>query len=414
MKMTLNSLPTVITKISIYIFFALFSSTLIIAGDTSQWRGPDRDGKYKESGLQKKWPKRGAELKWYITDLGDGYSSPAVTDELIILTGMKDKRGFVFAYSHDAKPVWTTEYGDEWTRSYEGTRTTPTIVNELTYISGAAGDVTCLKTETGKIVWQKNIKSEYDAKKIRWGLTESLLVHGDMVISTPGGENNMIAFNRFTGEQIWVSKGSKEASAYCSPMIVNHGGSDLIITMTAKSIIGIDAGTGELYWKFPHKTDYDIHPNTPYYKDGKLYCVSGYGTGGVQLLLSPDGKSVTEVWRNKTLDSQMDGFIVHENYIYGTSHKKPAWHCLDWETGKEMWVDPGIGKGNVIFADGLLYSYAEDGTVGLIDPSPQGFNLLSSFKIFKGTNQHWAHPVISNGVLYIRHGDTLLAYKIKD
>ncbi|NQU67239.1 MAG: PQQ-binding-like beta-propeller repeat protein, partial [Candidatus Marinimicrobia bacterium] len=284
----------------------------------------------------------------------------------------------------------------------------------LTYISGTIGDVTCLKTSSGDIVWQKNVKSEYDAEKIRWGLTESVLVLDDMVISTPGGKNNMVAFNRFTGEQIWVCNDSDEASAYCSPVLVKHGGTELIVTMTARSIIGVDASTGELYWKFPHKTSYDVNPNTPYYQDGKLYCVSGYGTGGVQLALSDDGKSVSRVWRDKTLDSQMDGFIVHDKYIYGTSHKKPAWHCLDWENGKEMWVDPGIGKGNVIFADGLLYSYAENGTVGLIEPSPNGFNLISSFKVSKGTNQHWAHPVINNGMLYIRHGDTLLAYKVKE
>jgi len=394
----------------------IFLSTIIFlyAGENSQWRGPDRSGIYPESGLLKSWPDGGPPILLEISGLGDGYSSPAVTDDLIIVTGMKEKRGFSFAFTKDGKPAWTTEYGEEWYRSYEGARTTPTVVGDLTYLSGALGDVTCLKTATGEIVWQKNTSSEYSAKSLRWGLTESLLVHGDLVYSTPGGKNNMVAFNRFSGQQVWVMQESEEASAYCSPVIVTTGEAEIIVTMTGRSIIGVDPINGKLLWKHPHITDYDINPNTPYYKEGKLYCVSGYGTGGVQLSLSPDGKAIKEIWRDEKMDVQMDGFIVHNGAIFGTSHKIPAWHCINWNSGQEMWVEPGIGKSNVIMADGLIYGYSQDGEVALIVPTTEGYKELSSFQIKKGSNQHWAHPVINSGVLYVRHGDILLAFNINE
>jgi len=141
--------------------------------------------------------------------------------------------------------------------------------------------------------------------------------------------------------------------------------------------------------------------------------VSGYGVGGIQLILSPDGNNIKEVWRNETLDSQMDAFIVLGDYIYGTSHQRPGWHCLKWETGEDIFTGPGLGKGNVIFADGLIYQYSDNGKVGLIRPNPEKFDLISSFEVTAGTMQHWAHPVISDGILYVRHGDTLMAYNIR-
>jgi len=400
-------------KFSLFLLSILFTINLLAADNTSQWRGPNRDGKYPDTDLLRKWPAEGPTLKWSLDGLGDGYSSPAVTENLVIVTGMKEKRGFAFAFTMNGEQVWATEYGEEWYKSYEGARTTPTVVGDLTYISSGMGNVTCLKTTTGEIVWQKNTKDLYDAEKIRWGLTESLLVYGDLVISTPGGKNNMVAFNRFDGKQIWISTGSDESSAYCSPLLVDTGQTELIVTMTAKSIIAVDPFNGNLLWKHPHKTSYDINPNTPYYQDGNLYCVSGYGTGGVQLALAQDGNSVKEIWRDENLDIQMDGFIVHKDFIYGTSHKKPAWHCLDWINGQEMWVEPGIGKANVIMAEELLYAYGENGVVALIEPSPKSYSEISSFKIEKGTNQHWAHLVIKNGLLFVRHGDVLMAFDIQ-
>ena len=393
----------------------LIAVAFLVAEDvTSNWRGPNRDGKYPETGLLKSWPEGGPELIWSFTGLGEGFASAAVTENMIYTTGMVEEVGYVFAFDKAGQLLWKKDYGNEWNRNYPGTRTTPIIVGDLLYIEGTNGAVVCLNASDGSEVWKTNLFDEYDARNIRWGITESLLIDGDRVICTPGGEkDNVIALNRFTGEKIWSSPGGGGRSAYCSPVLFEHGGKRIIVTMTDQFIIGVNADNGATLWKHKHRTSYDINPNTPYYQDGKIYCVSGYGVGGVQLILSPDGEDVKEVWRNETLDSQMDAFIVLDGYIYGTSHQRPGWHCLKWETGEDNFTDPGLGKGNVIFADGLIYHYSDNGKVGLIRPDPEKFDLISSFQITAGTMQHWAHLVISDGILYARHGDTLLAYDIR-
>ena len=407
----------IIRKVILMLLIGLMTSALVAKSTEktfSQWRGLNRDGKYQESNLLKQWPSEGPKLLWSAAYLGKGYSSVAVTSAGIFTTGMLEDKGYVFAFDMNGKLRWKTAYGIEFKKSYEGSRTSPTVVDDLLYVEGTSGDLVCMRTDGGEILWKINLMDTYSARKIRWGLTESILIDGDRLICTPGGTTtNVVALDRYTGELIWSSEGGGETAAYCSPTLIEHGGKRIIVTMTGKSILGLNAENGKLLWKHAHTTKYDINPNTPYYQDGKIYCVSGYGTGGVQLQLSKDGESVTEIWRNSTLDSQMDAFVVVDGYIYGASHKKAGWHCLDWNTGEEQYVSPGIGKANVILADGLLYSYADNGKFGLIQPNSESFELISSFKITQGSNQHWAHPVISDGVLYIRHGEILMAYDIK-
>jgi outer membrane protein assembly factor BamB len=393
----------------------LISVAFLVADEiTSNWRGPNRDGKYLESNLLESWPEDGPELVFSITGLGMGYASAAVTENMIYTTGLVEEIGYVFAFDKLGKLVWKQDYGNEWNRAYPGTRTTPIVVGDLLYIEGTNGAVVCLNAKDGTIVWQTNLIDEYGARQIRYGITESLLIDGDRVICTPGGiEDNVIALNRFNGEKIWSSSGGGGRSAYCSPVLIEHGGKRIIVTMTDKFIIGVNADNGAALWKYKYHSNLEINPNTPYYQDGRIYCVSGYGTGGIQLILSPNGEEIKEIWRNQTMDSQMDAFIVHEGYIYGTSQTRPGWHSLNWKSGEETFTGPGLGKGNVIFAEGLIYQYSDNGKVGLIRPNPEKFDLISSFEITAGTYEHWAHPVIADGILYIRHGDTLLAYNIR-
>ncbi|MCP5102347.1 MAG: PQQ-binding-like beta-propeller repeat protein, partial [bacterium] len=208
-------------------------------------------------------------------------------------------------------------------------------------------------------------------------------------------------------------KGNGEKSGYSSPCLVKHGKTRLLLTMTAGSLVGLDADTGKYLWRQPHVTSYVVNANTPLYHDGYIYTVSGYGTGGQMFKLSPDGKKISLVWAQKKLDSQMGAAILADGYIYGSGHSRRGWHCLDWKTGDVQFTAKAIGnKGNIIFSDGMLYCYSEKGDVALVKPNPKQFEVVSSFKIEKGSGSHWAHSVIKNGRLYIRHGETLMVYDI--
>ena len=379
----------------------------------SQWRGPDRDGVYPDENLLRKWPDAGPRLLWFVEGLGAGYSSAAVTSDRVYLTGMIRGEGFLFAFDMEGKLVWRASYGPEWDGSRPGARTSPTVVGDRLYLMSAEGPAVCFSTD-GKKIWSVNLMQEFGARNIEWGMTESLLVDGDHVFCTPGGQNVMIArLDRYSGKTIGKIKGNGETSGYCSPLLVKHGERRLLLTMTAKSVVGIDADTGEYLWRHSHVTPYDLNANTPLYHNGYLYTVSGYNTGGQMFKLSENGESVRRVWSQDTLDSQMGAAVLVAGYIYGSGHQNRGWHCLDWKTGKVRYTAREIGnKGAIIFSDGMLYGYSERGDVALVKPNPQKFEVLSSFQIKKGSGEHWAHPVIKDGRLYIRHGDALMVYHI--
>jgi outer membrane protein assembly factor BamB len=382
----------------------------------SQWRGPDRDGKYPEKNLLQKWPTQGPKLLWTATDLGEGFSSPAVTSQGIYVTGMIDGMGFLFAFDHNGKQRWRTSYGPEWEDGHDGTRTTPTVLNDKIYIMSGKGKAVCINSADGKIVWEVDLVKSFRARNLKWGMSESLLVDGNRVFCTPGGSGAMmVILDRLTGKTLKVIEGNGEKSAYCSPAIVSHNGKRLLITMTGESLVGLDAESGDFLWGQFHKTKYDINPNTPLYIDGYIYAVSGYGTGGQLVKLTEDGKGIKPIWSDKKLDSQIGAAVIVDSYIYGSGHKNKGWHCIEWKTGNVQYTEKELGnKGNIIFADGLLYCYSEKGDVGIVRPNPKKFDVISSFEISKGSGPHWAHPVISDGKLYIRHGDVLLVYDIKN
>jgi outer membrane protein assembly factor BamB len=383
------------------------------AQDIAQWRGANRDGIYNETGLLKKWPDTGPKLLWHYDELGEGHTSAAVTSKGVYATGMIEGKGFVFAFNLNGKLLWKKEYGAEWIESHNGVRSTPLVVKDKLYLLSAYGQLLCLNCPDGQISWTLDMVKLYGARNIEWGITENLLFDGNVLYCTPGGSDvSMVALDINTGKQLWKSKGSGEKSAYCSPMIIKLQNKKIIITMMEKSICGFDAATGTLLWKFEHINKTSVHPNTPIYIDGNLYCTTGYGKGGVMLKLSADGSSVTEVWKNSSLDPKIGGVVVLKGRIYGTGDRNKKFFCLDWQTGKELFPLSDLAPANIIANDGLLYVYSESGKVSLVEPMPGKINIVSSFPVPFGSNTHWAHLVIKDGKLYVRHGTSLMVYDI--
>ena len=396
----------------IVILFSFCLSSLFAQID-SQWRGDERDGKYNGEKLLKSWPADGLSLVITLEGLGIGYSSPAVTHERIYVTGAEDGTGFLFAFDLSGKQLWKNAYGGEWEGDYPGARTSPTVVGDKIYFASCLGTVYCFDGKGSK-VWSVDMKKDFDAPIVRWGIVESLLVDGDNLYCTPGSDDVSVAvLDRHTGKVKKTIKANGQASAYCSPTIINHNGRRIFVTMLAKSVVGIDVKSHEMIFEHKHVTDHNINPNTPLYYNGYLYIVSGYGTGGQLLKLSEDGSKVTLVWEDSQLDSQMGSVILYDGHIYGSGHDNRNWYCVEFLTGKVKYSSRELGrKGNIIFADDMLYIYSEKGDVALVKPNSEEFEIVSSFKLKNGDGQHWAHPVIKNGKLYVRHGNILNIYNI--
>jgi outer membrane protein assembly factor BamB len=395
--------------------FVLFCFLNISAQEIAQWRGENRDGIYNETGLLKEWPEEGPQLLWHFDDLGDGHASASVTSKVVYTAGTLDDMGYVFAFDHDGNLLWKTEYGKEWSDSYPGVRTTPMIFGDKLYTMSSFGKVVCMNASSGKILWTVDVLNDYDGRNITWGVTENLVIHENVLFCTPGGTKaNVIALDKDSGKLVWKSDGNQEKSAYCSPLVIKLAEKNLFVTQTGNSILGIDADKGKLLWRHSQVNQYSVHANTPLYHDNQLYCVSGYGKGGVMLKISDDGRNKTELWRNSDLDSRMGGMVLINGRIYGSGDQNRKWFCLDWKTGEVLYSSSMMGKGNVIYADGMLYCYSERGNVGLVEPKDNEFVLKGKFRVPYGSDQHWAHLVIHNKRLYVRHGNSLMVYSLAE
>jgi len=400
-------------KITIIASIVLWTCSVAGAVDWPQFRGPTRDGLSPETGLMKKWPDGGPKELWSVGDLGKGYASVAVVDGIIYTTGMIGSKGILFAFDLDGKPVWQVNYGDEWTGSNPGTRTTPTIDGDRLYLMSGLGRIACHNAKTGKPIWRSDTLDKFKGKNIRWGIAESVLIDGEKAICTPGGgDATVVALDKMTGKTVWTTKGLSERSAYCSPAVINRGPNRIILTMVQQSIVGIDMKDGGVLWRHPNKVSYDISAVTPAYLNGMMYVTNGYRHGGHMFELSADGTSSSRKWSEKSLDVHHGGVVLVDGHIHGASNRG-NWTCIELATGKVKFTDKLVGKGAVIYVDGMLYGYGERGSVGLIRINPTGYQMVGSFKITKGTKEHWGHPAISDGRLYIRHGDTLMCFDIK-
>ena len=409
---------TMIPRQVLLILTILLLSQSLFAADVYQWRGPNRDGVYHEENLLKEWPEKGPQLLWRFVGLGEGHSTVAIVNGRIYTTGMIDSTGYIYAFELNGSILWKKPYGREWTRNYPGSRSTPTIVDGRLYLLSSFGKLLCLDTENGDEYWSLDMIEQFGARQIKWGITESLLVDNEYVYCTPGGPDaNVVALNRFTGETVWTSKGNGEPAAYCSPILVRHGKTKLVVTMTAESVLGIDAETGECYWHLPQHQRNKIHANSPVYRDGYILCSSSSDktehSGTALFELSKDGSQIELVWRNEEFQNLMGGVIVADGSIYGSSYRRGGWKCLDWQTGAIRYTTEDFGLGALVAADGLFYCYSEKGDLGLVKANDQSFEVISTFEITEGKGVHWAHPVISDGRLYVRHGDVLLAYSVQ-
>ncbi|MCX5670993.1 MAG: PQQ-binding-like beta-propeller repeat protein [Planctomycetota bacterium] len=386
------------------------------ADDWPQFRGPNRDGKSTEKGLLAQWPEGGPNLLWSVQGIGKGFTHVSVSGGLVYVTGLAGKEGILRAYTLDGKLKWEAKYGPEWDKAQPGARSIPTVHDGLVYVTSGVGNVACFDAAGGKPVWSVKVFELYEAPQVQWGYAESLLVDGENVIVTPCGKKaTMVALNRKTGQSVWASPALGQGSSFCSPLLVQHGRNRMIVTMTENAVVAFSPEQGKVLWQHPYENYRQNHPVTPIYHGGLLYVTSGYGKGAIGLAIADDGGSVTQLWEQPRQDPVHGQAVEVDGYVYAASHQKAngRWSCVDLKTGKLAWEDPGVGKsGSVIFADGRLYCYSEDGVVGLVRPSPERCQVVSTFKVPQGEGPHWAHPVVANGRLYLRHGEALMCYDI--
>ncbi len=393
--------------------FTLIAS-LAFAADSPRFRGPASDGIFVESGLLSSWPEAGPKRLWTAEGLGESYASMTIVDGKLYTTGMAGEKGSAYAYDLNGKQLWKTEYGAEHSgNGYPGTRTTPTVAGGHLYLLSSMGKAVALNATSGAKVWEVDLFERFKGENIYFGISESPLVVDGKVIFSPGGKDAaVVALDAKTGDTVWTSKGLDDASAYCNPVLFDNDKHRQIVTLVSKHLVGLDPGTGEVLWRTPNEATYDIHSTSPVFDGNSIYVSHGYDQGGKLYELAADGQSVTEKWTEPKLDIHHGGAVIVDGRIYGAASKK-TWYALDVASGEIVASIPRLGKGALVYADGMLYGYTEGGDVVLVDPDPENFKVISQFEVKEGSGHHWSHPVISDGVLYIRHGEVLMAFDIK-
>lgn len=403
----------------------MFSFLCESQAQIAQWRGPNRDGKFPDTGLLKSWPEKGPELILTLDSLGAGYSSAQFYKNNIYITGKFDDEDYVSAYTLDGKKQWRTKYDSAWFRSYSDSRCTPTIKDDKIYLIGGSGRLVCIDAGKGNIIWERDIQTEYEGEWARFGTGEAPLLVDDLVIATVGGnKTTMVAFHASDGTPVWQTKSIGGERSYGSPKLYERNGVRLILGFTSKNVFGVQPENGHVMWNHPYFPDNErvksrgaYLTNTPLVHENEVYYTCGYDVPAIKLAIAEDGQSVETMWVDTILDVHHHGVVYVNGYIYGTNwynNRRGDVICLDWKTGKVKFKHDFGGKSSVIYADGMLYFYQErSGEIALVNPSSEKFDLVSSFKINHGTGPHWAHPAIYDKKLFIRHGETLMVYDIK-
>ena len=401
---------------------SLATAAFARAEDWPQWRGPNRDGVSSEKGLLQDWPAGGPKLVWNITGIGNGYATVSTAGDRIVTAGEVDGNSSVICLNaKDGSRVWATPIGKTGTPgccNAGGPRISPTIDTAagLVFAISQYGEVAALNWKDGKEVWKKELTSDFGGRVPEWGYSAAPVLDGDHIMMTPGGlKGTVVCLNKKTGETVWQSKDLTDTAHYSSALIATIAGVKQLIQLTDKTLAGINPADGTILWRSTRRGRTAVIP-TPVVFKNMIYVTSGYGVGGscVELKKAGDKFEVTELWNNKDLDNHHGGVIRIGPNVYGHSDSK-GWVCQEIATGKILWQEKRFGKGSIAYADNRFVLRSEDkGTLALIEANPEAYKEHGRFEQpNRSREKAWAHPVISNGKLYVRDEDHLLCYDVK-
>jgi len=377
-----------------------------------QWRGPNRDGISKETGLLKQWPADGPPLVWKAAGAGRGYSSFSIADGKLYTMGLRGDREYVVAFDvATGKEAWATPHGSAFRNDRgDGPRGTPTVDGDRVYALGGSGDLSALDARTGKIVWSKNVLKAFGGENITWGISESPLVLGNKVLVNPGGPGaSIVALNKADGSLIWKSQSDK--AGYSSGIPVEINGATQVVFFTSERAVGLDAKDGRLLWDYSRPANNVANVATPIVRANRVFISSDYGTGGGVVEIKPDNKA-QEIWFTKDMRNHHSSSVLIGDYLYGFS--SAILTAIKFDTGEIAWRDRSVGKGSLVYADGNLYCFSENGVVGLVEATPTGYKEKGRFRIPQDQLPTWTHPVVAGGRLYLRDQDTIYAFDVKE
>jgi outer membrane protein assembly factor BamB len=398
--------------------------------DWPRFHGPNVDSRSTETGLLGQWPDGGPRLLWKLDGLGKGYSTVSIAGGRIFTMGDLARDGsesqYVMAYDLvTRRRLWETRIGPPHD---DGPRCTPTVDGDLAYVIGASGDLTCVTASEGKAVWRKNFESDFGGKMMSvWRFSESPLVDGDKLVCTPGGDRaTIVALDKRSGETIWrcgvpkFGERGRDGAGYASMVIADVGGIRQYVQMLGRGVVGVEADTGRFLWGYNRVANNVANVTSPVVRGSHVFVTTSYKTGCALLKLTRQGNDVKaqEVYflGPDKFENHHGGVVLVGDHLYGGDGQNQGGPvCLELLTGKIAWKpkSPGRGSAAVLCADGNVIFRYDKGEVFLIEAVPEAFRIKGRFTPVLGEGPAWAHPVIHDGKLYLRHGDVLACYDLR-
>jgi outer membrane protein assembly factor BamB len=421
-------------KHAFVILIVLGCSLAVQAAPTLSWSADDlgwpcyhgarRDNRALDTGLLQDWPADGPKLLWTASGLGNGYSSVSIAEGRIFTAGMIDRQTFVTAMDLTGARLWQRINGQSWQASeqqrwavsYAGSRGTPTVDGNTVYHLSEMGALTAFDVRSGEQRWRMDVLETFDAQRPKYGLSESVLIHGAALFCCPGGAGGYIAaLDKETGRTLWTHTDIDDPVGYGSPVVARIDDVEQVISMSANRVFSVDPEHGRMLWSYAFGNERGNSATDVIVSDGLVYASCGYGGGSI--LLRPQRQaqgefSVDALWKSDLLDNHHGGVLLVDGHLYGAGHESRGWFCLDFKTGRNLWQAPG--KGSLTYADQRLYCLEEKGTMTLVKPTGARWEQAGSFVLPRGgKGLYWAHPVVSGGRLYVRHADRLFVFDIR-
>jgi outer membrane protein assembly factor BamB len=405
-----------------------------VADDWPQWRGPERDGVWRETGIVETFAGPTIPHVWR-AEVSNGYAGPTVADGRVYVTDrVRDPDEAERVLCFDAatgKPLWIHTYECAYRRvGYpDGPRASVTIYDGIAYALGTMGHLRALDAATGDLLWKRDPETDYDVETPIWGIAAAPLVEGDLLIAQLGARPDacLVALDRRTGEERWRALTDK--ASYSAPIAIDQNGKRLIVCWTGDNIAGLEAKTGAVVWKHPiAPAKMIINVATPVLAGNRLFLTSFYD-GSYMFNLPSDANAIEPVWARQgkserdtdALHSTIGTPVIQGEYIYGVD-SYGEFRCLDAKTGDRVWEDLSAvpverwATIHMVRNGDRIWMFNDQGELIIARLSPKGLEQLGRAQLIapttgqldRGAGVSWSHPAYANKHVFIRNDNELI------
>ncbi len=413
----------------------LFGWQTSLADEWPQWRGPNRDGVWTETGVVDKFDSSEIELKWRVP-ISSGYSGPTVALGRVYVTDRvvepkEIERVHCFEWE-TGKKLWSHSYDCKYDDfGYKaGPRASVLIDDGLAYSLGAAGHLLCLDATQGSVLWKHDLRAEYGIRMPNWGIAASPVVEGRLLIVHFGGDKGacVCAFDKKTGEERW--KALPDDASYSAPIVVDQAGRRVLVCWTGDRALGLNPASGKVHWEYPTPWEkWPIAIATPVLHENKLL-LSDAHKGTFLFQLSQEKPAAEILWHRYKKDNA-DGLGMHclistpliqGWHVYGADNRGVL-RCLDLNTGEQVWEDKTAVPENsfatihLVRNGNRIWMFNERGELIISRLTPQGFEEISRAKLIEPTLEQlrrrdgvtWSHPAFAYRHVFARNDEELVA-----